>query len=462
MSSSQEAYKQFVVRVTVPVAGLVSVLLAALLVTILMVAWHQSDVARKEQARLAEGAIKIRGEHIEKSALDYGAWDEAVSNLVASPDLEWVDENIGRPAFRNLGFDMTFVVAPDDTTTYGMIEGNRTEQPFGGILTNGFRELLARQQARGRQGTTSGLILANGKPAFAAVVPVRPLEPDPTQSDPQHRLVFVDSIDAGLLAELGYVYLLANLRMVATEVAGAASVPLLTTDHSSVGALVWDEAKPGNELLRTAVPIWGLLALGFCVLTTLIFRQARSAARIIGESERRATHDALTQLPNRVLLFEHLDRATRELPNGRTAFAVLYLDLDGFKAVNDVHGHDAGDEVLKQVAQRIRQVLDPGDFPARVGGDEFALILYGRKRILEVQAVARAIIRAIDCPIKIDAAIKVSVGATIGATLAPDDGVDPLVLLRNADQALYLGKRAGKGVVRFHVALSSQARGGLR
>ncbi|WP_341486892.1 diguanylate cyclase [Pararhizobium sp. A13] len=459
MSSSQEAYKQFLVRVTVPIASLVSLLLAALLVTILVVAWYQTDVARREQARLAEGAIKVRGEHIEKSALDYGAWDEAVANLVTAPNLEWADENIGKPTFQNLGFDMTFVIAPNDATTYGMIEGNRTERLFTEVLTSGFSELLAQQRAGSREGSTSGLIIANGRPAIAAVVPIRPLEPDPEQKNPQHLLIFIDAIDDVLLADLGHIYLLSNLRIESAEAAGAASISLLTANRSSVGALTWDETRPGNALLRTAVPVWGLLAFGFCFLTVLIFRQARSAAHMIGESERRATHDALTQLPNRVHLFEHLDKASRELARAtdQSDFAVLYLDLDGFKAVNDVYGHNAGDQVLKRVAERIRQAVEPRDFVARLGGDEFVLVLPGRKKPQEIQAIGKTIIRAIEGPIDVDPATTVSVSATIGVTFAPADGVDPLFLLRNADQALYLGKRGGKGEVRFHMGLAERA-----
>lgn len=459
MSNSQEAYKQLLLRVTAPIAGLVSLLLAALLITILLVARYQTDVARAEQARLAEGAIKIRGEHIEKSALDYGAWDDAVAKLVTAPDLDWADDNIGRPTFQNLGFDMTFVVAPDNDTSYGMIKGRRTERAFTDILTNGFAELLARQRSGDREGSTSGLILANGKPAIAAVVPIRPLEPDPAQAEPQHLLVFVDTLDDALLSELGRIYLLPGLRITSANEAGSAWIPLLTANGSSVGALAWNEARPGNTLLRTAVPVWALLTLGFCLLTILIFRHARSAAHLIGESEWRATHDALTQLPNRVHLFQHLDTISRELekPGGLSGFTILYLDLDGFKAVNDIHGHNAGDLVLKSVAERIRSIIGVRDFVARLGGDEFVVVLSGRKKPHQIQAVARTIIDAIECPIEIDQADKVVVSATIGVTFAPDDGGDPLVLLRNADQALGLGKRTGKRDVRFHMALTGRA-----
>ena len=421
MNHSLPGFRQLVARVTKAATALVAVLLCGLLGVLWLIADYQTSVAQQEQAKLAEGAVTVRGEHIEKTAMDYGAWDEAVERLVVSPDPDWADENIGRPTFENLGFDMAFVVAPDDTATYAMVHGDRFDGPLSGLLAGGYETLLTEQRMKGAKGSTSGLIMADGKPAIAAIVPIRPLKVDPADVQPRHVLVLVDTLD----------------------------------DHRQVVTLMWQGARPGDGLLAMAVPAWAVVALAFGALTFQFVRQTASAARAVAESEWRATHDALTGLPNRVLLFERMDFASRALCDGGAEFAVAYLDLDGFKTVNDTHGHAAGDLVLQEVARRLEASLGLDDFAARLGGDEFAVILPGRQHPQQALEFGRAIIDAIERPIPIGDARSIGVSATIGFTFAPRDGTDPLMLLRNADQALYAGKRGGRRQVQFHVAAAA-------
>ncbi|MBC8130715.1 MAG: diguanylate cyclase [Rhizobiaceae bacterium] len=439
-------------RITLAAASLVALLLVALLVMVFLVANYQTDVAIEGQARLAEGAIAIRGQHVEKTALDYGAWDDAVDHLVVALDAQWADENIGRPTFQNLGFDMAFVIAPDDRAVYGMVDGNRTNRPFEQILDGAFADLLVRQRRGDRHDPESGLVVAAGQLAIAAVAPIRKLDSLGNEHHSQHLLAVVDVLDEELVAEIGRNYLLPELEIVASKQEADVSVPLRTRQGAVVGALAWRPDRPGDALLRAAIPMWCVLTLGFGLLTALIVRQARGAARMIADSEKRATHDVLTGLPNRLHFFELLDAASRELVEGGSGFAVLYLDLDGFKAANDRHGHDAGDEVLRQVAERIKRAIDPQDVVARLGGDEFALILHARSRLADIQSIGNTLIRKISVPFQIGPHGAVSVGATVGATLAPVDGTDSLTLLRNADEALFLGKRSGKGQLRFFEA----------
>ncbi|WP_082505368.1 diguanylate cyclase [Aureimonas sp. Leaf324] len=455
MSHSLPGFRQLVVRVTKAATALVAVLLCGLLGVLWLIADYQTSVAQQQQAKLAEGAVTVRGEHIEKTAMDYGAWDEAVERLVVSPDPDWADENIGRPTFENLGFDMAFVVAPDDTATYAMVHGDRFDGPLSGLLAGGYETLLTEQRMKGAKGSTSGLIMADGKPAIAAIVPIRPLKVDPADVQPRHVLVLVDTLDDRMLAEFARIYLLPGLRIADGAASAQAHASLVTADHRQVVTLMWQGARPGDGLLAMAVPAWAVVALAFGALTFQFVRQTASAARAVAESEWRATHDALTGLPNRVLLFERMDFASRALCDGGAEFAVAYLDLDGFKTVNDTHGHAAGDLVLQEVARRLEASLGLDDFAARLGGDEFAVILPGRQHPQQALEFGRAIIDAIERPIPIGDARSIGVSAIVGFTFAPRDGTDPLMLLRNADQALYAGKRSGRRQVQFHVAAAA-------
>jgi diguanylate cyclase (GGDEF)-like protein len=163
----------------------------------------------------------------------------------------------------------------------------------------------------------------------------------------------------------------------------------------------------------------------------------------------RAMHDPLTGLPNRSLF---ADRVTHALARTRgqrvpTALAVLFVDLDGFKQVNDAHGHEAGDELLVAVTGRLATTLRPHDTVARLGGDEFAILLDDLHRIGDAQRVADRLIEAVAEPVAI-AGRQVTVGASVGIAAArPGDTTDTDTLLRYADAAMYAAKAAGKGRV---------------
>lgn len=169
------------------------------------------------------------------------------------------------------------------------------------------------------------------------------------------------------------------------------------------------------------------------------------------EAERHALHslahtDALTGLPNRRGLSEALAAALPHSGGGR-ALAVYLLDLDGFKAVNDRLGHDAGDSLLIQVGQRLRSLVRQGDVVARLGGDEFVVMAPGIGVDPDAQALGRKLVDAFRQPFDV-AGQRCAVGLTAGYALAPQDGVDAAQLLKQADAAMYAGKQAGRRCVR--------------
>ena len=155
-------------------------------------------------------------------------------------------------------------------------------------------------------------------------------------------------------------------------------------------------------------------------------------------------HDTLTGLPNRTLLEELLDRAVDRADRTHCVMAVLFIDLDGFKAVNDVHGHHVGDELLVAVATRLGGLLRPGDTLARLGGDEFVALCENMEQPGDAETIARRITTALaqqfDLP-----TVRVTVSASVGIAFSGPDQDDPAVLLRNADFAMYQAKSSGGG-----------------
>jgi diguanylate cyclase (GGDEF)-like protein/PAS domain S-box-containing protein len=161
-----------------------------------------------------------------------------------------------------------------------------------------------------------------------------------------------------------------------------------------------------------------------------------------------AHHDALTDLPNRVLFHERLNELLGRVRRNGESLAVHCLDLDHFKGVNDTLGHPIGDELLKAVAQRLGKCLRDSDMVARLGGDEFAVVQFPLNGPHEASTLATTLIEVVSKPYEVHGHEFV-VGASIGIALAPDDGEEADVLLRNADMALYRAKAEGRGTAHF-------------
>lgn len=159
---------------------------------------------------------------------------------------------------------------------------------------------------------------------------------------------------------------------------------------------------------------------------------------------RLAYHDPLTGLPNRALFFDRLRVELAQAQRGGRGLAVIYLDLDGFKAINDERGHAAGDTLLRVVAERLKASIREGDTAARLGGDEFALILAEIDRGTEAVSVGQKVLSALTSPIP-HAGGELLVAASLGVSVYPGDALDPEALVRLADRAMYLAKEKGKG-----------------
>lgn len=165
------------------------------------------------------------------------------------------------------------------------------------------------------------------------------------------------------------------------------------------------------------------------------------------EVELLAYHDILTGLPNRLLVSDRLNQAVAQTERSGLMLAVCYLDLDGFKPINDKFGHAAGDKLLIEVAGRIQASVRANDTVGRLGGDEFVLLLTDLENIEEYRDVLQRVMEAINKPIALDKSCEAKVGASIGVTLFPSDGSSPDTLIRHADQAMYQAKKSGRNRV---------------
>lgn len=161
-----------------------------------------------------------------------------------------------------------------------------------------------------------------------------------------------------------------------------------------------------------------------------------------------ANFDSLTNLPNRALLVDRIQHSLEQAKRNHKQNALMFIDLDRFKQVNDTMGHDAGDELLQVVAKRLKSVLRETDTIARIGGDEFVVLLENFLDIDKVSHIAAEVMNAIETPVALRGQ-QIGISASIGITLSPDDGDTPLELLKNADIAMYQAKHDGRSTFKF-------------
>ena len=225
----------------------------------------------------------------------------------------------------------------------------------------------------------------------------------------------------------------------------------MTIDGDRVGVLeVYQDYGPvAAAASSTFWPVAAVLAVVllalYLSLYPLLRRVTRRLRRQVEEIEHQAMHDSLTGLPNRVLFRDRLEQALLGAKRRPGEVAVMFLDLDRFKEVNDTLGHESGDTLLREVGQRLAHSLRAGDTVARLGGDEFAVLATGLDDADDALVVARKLRQAVEWPFTLRG-LTLEVEASIGIAIFPEHGTDADTLLRHADVAMYQSKEAHSGV----------------
>jgi len=219
------------------------------------------------------------------------------------------------------------------------------------------------------------------------------------------------------------------------KVDGFAGIPLLDERRSTVGALLVGRRR-GFGRMEIIEPVLRCAAARFA--QSIELRRTREQGRAEG------LLDALTGLPNRLLFNDRLDTIIREANRTGECFAVLFLDLDRFKAINDTYGHAAGDQVLLVVTQRLCSSIRASDTVARYAGDEFTVVLRHIIKSDDVLRVAEKIVQVMEAPVHLEGGEELQVTASIGVSFFPDDASDADTLLKHADEAMYAAKHLGR------------------
>lgn len=220
----------------------------------------------------------------------------------------------------------------------------------------------------------------------------------------------------------------------------------LQEKRSQVNAEVsFDVLRGGISFALMAILMIAVIWASYIVTS----KTQRRSEELSEQLELEATHDALTSLPNRRYMHEHLSRAISLATRNKTRVALMVIDLDGFKPINDMLGHDAGDLVLKEVANRFKRMLRGSDFIVRTGGDEFALVVENAEHGVSIQYPAQRLVECLAAPIELPNQVRASIGCSIGIAVFPENAKTREELFAAADQAMYLAKRNGKNCWRI-------------
>jgi diguanylate cyclase (GGDEF)-like protein len=423
---------------------------------------RQADIIERErQAGLASfvlmQAVAKVGYEQEASTV----WDEAIIQVHAPDlDLEWIDNNLGIWMHDYYGHDQTYVLNTSHEPIYAMRGGKRMHPSSFRPIASSIRKLATELRARlnsgeaeptegGQSSGLTELLTLEGRPS---IVSIKPIVSDTGKMTPvpgsEYFHVAIRHLDGTLMPILERDYWLRGGHFAFDRPTGKnwTSIPLNSRNGTTIGYFVWEPFRPGEKVGSRMIPALVVALLLVTLITAwLLLRIRRSTAELEAseaQAHHLAFHDQLTGLPNRALFNERCDHALKRLRRGE-ALAVLLLDLDRFKHVNDSFGHPAGDALIRELGGRLAGVFRGQDLVARLGGDEFGVLAINVRSQEDVAELCERILAAVGEPF--DAlGNQAFVGVSIGAVIAPFAGVERLDLIRKADIALYRAKNDGR------------------
>ncbi len=388
-------------------------------------------------------------------------WDDTLS-AVTRRDTVWLNHNVGRQMASYFGHEASYIVEADDQPVYAARRGRRVEAGSYGEIAGTVAPMLDELRALTRLGyvdvppSIADFAVINGTPAIVGAFPIVSANGEGDRV-PGEEPVLVSVIKLDLTYELGMInrYMLEAGRFTTTPNHNELSVfPVTNRSGRIVAFYEWKPYLPGAELLAQTGPAFatafGVLGLIVAALLHRLWRSSRALESKRIDAERQATEDPLTHLPNRLSFERQFDELIRESGADRQLPTLLMLDLDRFKQVNDTLGHHAGDDLIRAVGERLRQVVGPDAILARLGGDEFAILCRNNLSEPEVMELCRRIIEAIGRPFRI-AGNEAFVGVSIGVVMTRRQDRNRHELTRRADIALYEAKSSGRNRAAIYV-----------
>lgn len=427
---------------------------------------NELDAERTRQTVF--GALSSMRSSMVTTVRDYAVWDDAVSAAYGEADMPWLVTNFGLATEGGPLFDTVFLIDETGKTLLAYRNGAPLEaeaETYGGAA---FRDMHRKVLEAGLDpGDERGAFLKTPDgPAVAAVSAIRPVSDAVKAPADALRTVFIlRHLTPARIARIAENFLISGLMLSEAPPPDGAAVPLTDPDGKSLGFFSWTPDAPGDQSYAQVRPLVLLALAGVIVFFVLLVLTGAAFAIRLKADENTARLQALTDrlsgLRNRTGLYLGLDELNARAALEARDVIMLYLDLDGFKDVNDFYGHAVGDRLIRGVSAGLSRLVPPEAMLARIGGDEFAIAFIGLCDEPEAERLTRSILDFFCEPFAIGERVAI-VGASIGLAVSHRGTIGGEELLRRADVAMYRAKHAGRGRAMHYETLMDDDRDARR
>lgn len=428
--------------------GLTASVISLLYLSQHLIASKSNEIDQQRSVLSVEGAVQTSVNRVLSLVLDNAIWDDAVTQTYAPRlDQKWLYDTWGSGFKINNLYDGTFVLDEHYHILWGAFQSQVMPRTDLSFLGAGLTSLIRYHAKALREGKNAfaGITRTEAGIAFVGIGLIRPTTGRLQVADDTRRyLVITRHISPQLLQRLGDTFQISHLHL--SDGPGEHRIPLRTQGGEVLGYLAWQPRLPGAEAalassgsMRLIAGVAASLILLFILFSSLgMYKLAR------GERQAReiALIDWLSRLPNRRALLLRLSQVCDTSKHDMQC--VVFIDLDGFKDVNDNYGHDVGDALIRHIASALQKRVPAEAMLARMGGDEFAMAVSGEQAIDRAAAFAWAALELLKAPVALSKR-KIYIGASIGIASGTPAECSSTELFRRADIAMYHAKKSGKG-----------------
>ena len=432
-------------RITSLLVSSILITVSTVLIILFWLAHEHNRMAAADSRIMVAGGVAGLQNTLKTVTADYSWWQDAYDNIRAG-NAEWIYPNMGSGVTEADTADIMVIVQPDRSIRFAWQDGME-EESDPAILDRAVVDRMIGLLADLPTNVVEpqiGLFDLGDQIAILASAWVVPDELEGLNAADLPVNIMGFFLTPERIAAMGEGFLIDDLTLSPDHAAGKEWMPLTNLDGEHLAHLHWTPRQPGNALMvQAALPVAVALAI-FAVLGFVAAGRARHAANKLAVSEEEASHaarsDSLSGLPNRLSFNERLasHEIQRAAANGE--LAVIFADVNGFKTVNDTVGHAGGDALIVALADRLREVLPDYAFLARVGGDEFNVLLTHENAAEAADTIAWQMLKALDEVFEVDGA-RFNVTAALGYATADDSNIPAKEVVRRADIAMYRSKQ---------------------
>ena len=444
-------------------AIVVSLATALVLMALGFLAGRANELDEERTRQTVFGALSVMRSSIIATVRDYAVWDDAVQAVYGEADMTWLGANFGLPSEGGPLFDTVFLLDENGNTFLAYQDGVPFEANARSYGGEAFVTMYGKIRKAGlEQGEELGAFLRTPDgPAVAAVSTIRPASDAATApADALRTLFIIRHLTPARISRIADDFLISGLALTDAPLQGR-GVPVTDPEGNALGFLSWTPHAPGDQSYAQVRPLVFLALAGVLVFfALLVLTGAAFAIRLKADetaARTQALTDRLSRLKNRAGLYKGLDELITRAAAQERDVALLYLDLDGFKDVNDFYGHAVGDRLIRGVSAGLSRLVAKNALLARIGGDEFAIAFMDSPDGAEAVRLTGVILDFFSEPFAIGERVAV-VGASIGVAVSRKAAVPGEELLRRADVAMYRAKHAGRGRAVHYEALMDEER----